>query len=103
MPKTRPVSSTGIRRPRAGRVFATPSPTVPREPSTVVTRTSQPIVSTASYGYLRLRREEYDDGTLRDWAKRIGEQSWDKAYVFFKHEDEGAGPRLAARFRELLP
>ena len=64
---------------------------------------SQPIVSTASYGYLLLRREEYDDEKLRDWATRIGEQAWDKAYVFFKHEDEGAGPRLAARFRELLP
>ncbi len=64
---------------------------------------SQAIVSTASYGYLRLRREEYNDEKLRDWAKRIGEQSWESAYVFFKHEDEGAGPRLAARFRELLP
>jgi hypothetical protein len=29
-------------------------------------------------------------------------QAWDEAYVFFKHEDEGAGPRLAARFRELF-
>jgi len=63
---------------------------------------SQPIVSTASYGYLRLRREEYDDDSLRDWARRIGEQPWERAHVFFKHEVDGAGPRAAARLIELL-
>ena len=63
---------------------------------------SQPIVSTADYGYLRLRREEYDDDSLRDWARRIGEQPWERAHVFFKHEVDGAGPRMAARLIELL-
>jgi uncharacterized protein YecE (DUF72 family) len=61
------------------------------------------IASTTSWGYLRLRRDRlYDDQELAEWAARVRAQAWDEAYVFFKHEDEGAGPRLAARFRELF-
>ena len=60
------------------------------------------IQSTAPFGYLRLRREAYDDAMLRAWVERIASQPWDKAYVFFKHEEAGAGPRLAERFNELL-
>ena len=59
------------------------------------------IVSTAGHGYLRLRREHYGTGELERWAERIASQPWDEAYVFFKHEDEGAGPRMATRFNEL--
>jgi len=62
----------------------------------------EPIVRTASWGYLRLRRPDYRDGDLERWAKRVADEGWERAYVFFKHEDEGAGPRLAARFRELF-
>ena len=61
-----------------------------------------PIVATADYGYLRLRREDYDRPALERWAERIGAQAWDETFVFFKHEDEGAGPRLAARLAELV-
>jgi len=57
-----------------------------------------PFVATAPYGYLRLRRESYTPEDLKQWAVRIGEQRWDEAYVFFKHEDEGAGPALARAF-----
>jgi uncharacterized protein YecE (DUF72 family) len=60
------------------------------------------VVATADYGYLRLRGENYDDTSLRSWAGRIAEQSWEETFVFFKHEDEGAGPKLAARFKEIL-
>ena len=60
-----------------------------------------PLVATATWGYLRLRRQDYDDAALRMWADRVRQQPWEEAYVFFKHEDEGMGPRLAARFREL--
>ncbi len=59
------------------------------------------MVSTASWGYVRLRRSEYDDGELASWARRIGSQGWGEAFVFFKHEDAGAGPALAGRFLEL--
>ncbi len=59
------------------------------------------IVSTADWGYLRLRRMGYDDKALKDWMQRVQAQDWQKVYVFFKHEDEGAGPKLARRFLEL--
>jgi uncharacterized protein YecE (DUF72 family) len=62
-----------------------------------------PFVATASWGYARLRRVEYGPGELEGWARRLGEPDWGDLYVFFKHEDEATGPRLALRFRELLP
>ena len=56
-----------------------------------------PPVATAGWGYLRLRRPDYGEAEVADWADRIRSQAWDDAYVFFKHEDAGAGPRLAAQ------
>jgi uncharacterized protein YecE (DUF72 family) len=61
-----------------------------------------PLLATTDWGYLRLRREEYSESDLLRWRERILEQDWRAVYVFFKHEDEGAGPKLARRFRELL-
>ena len=57
-----------------------------------------PIVPTASWGYLRLRRAEYDDAALQGWIDRVQAQPWERAFVFFKHEDAGKGPAMAARF-----
>ena len=59
------------------------------------------IVGTGNWGYLRLRRESYTDEALESWLRAIEEQSWKECFVFFKHEDEGAAPRLAARLVEL--
>ena len=59
------------------------------------------LVTTADWGYLRLRREDYSDEALRDWKSVIEAQPWQEAFVFFKHEDEGAAPRLAKRLLEL--
>jgi uncharacterized protein YecE (DUF72 family) len=61
-----------------------------------------PFVSTADWGYLRLRRADYTDAVLRSWADRLRAQAWRDCFVFFKHEDAGTGPRLAARLLELL-
>ncbi len=61
-----------------------------------------PLVATAGWGYLRLRREDFGDDDLRAWARRIHEQPWTDAYVFLKHEEEGKGPRLAARLTEIF-
>ncbi|MGH9364083.1 MAG: DUF72 domain-containing protein, partial [Thermoanaerobaculia bacterium] len=61
-----------------------------------------PLVATAGWGYLRLRRQDYDEAMLAEWAKKLKTEKWDEAYVFFKHEDGGAGPKLAARFLELI-
>ena len=60
-----------------------------------------PLVATTDWGYLRLRREDFGDAELRDWARRIREQPWSEAYVFLKHEEEGKGPKLAARLMEI--
>ena len=60
-----------------------------------------PFVRTADWGYLRLRRAEYTDRELRARLKRIHEQKWTDAFVFFKHEDEGKGPRFANRLLAL--
>jgi uncharacterized protein YecE (DUF72 family) len=60
-----------------------------------------PFVATTDWGYLRLRRPDYSDVELRTWVKRVREQDWRSAFVFFKHEEEGKGPRLAQCFIEL--
>ena len=59
------------------------------------------IISTARWGYLRLRRTVYEEADLIAWLKRVREQKWKESFVFFKHEDEGTGPKLAARFLDL--
>jgi uncharacterized protein YecE (DUF72 family) len=59
-----------------------------------------PLVATTDWGYLRLRREEFSDDELRAWASRILEQPWSDACVFLKHEEEGKGPKLAAKLME---
>ena len=60
-----------------------------------------PFVSTADWGYLRLRRPDYGDAELKSWVQRVQDQKWQDAFVFFKHEDEGKGPQMARRFLEL--
>ncbi|HVT05038.1 MAG TPA: DUF72 domain-containing protein [Thermoanaerobaculia bacterium] len=62
----------------------------------------QQTVATSDWGYLRLRRLEYTAGDLQRWGKRIEEMNWKRAYVFFKHEDEGKGPQFAAEFERQL-
>jgi uncharacterized protein YecE (DUF72 family) len=59
------------------------------------------LVTTSPFGYLRLRRESYDQRQLAAWANRIRKQPWSEAFVFFKHEDGGAGPRWAGELRQL--
>lgn len=60
-----------------------------------------PFASTASWGYLRLRRPDYDGAELKRWGKQVREQGWSEAFVFFKHEDEAKGPLMAQSFLEL--
>lgn len=59
------------------------------------------IISTAPWGYLRLRRSDYTDDDLEMWLERVLAQQWEKAFVFFKHEEGAKGPELARRFQEL--
>ncbi len=61
-----------------------------------------PVVLTAPYAYLRLRRETYDDAGLAQWADRIADMDAQErdVYVYLKHEI--AAPGLAATLRKLV-
>jgi uncharacterized protein YecE (DUF72 family) len=63
-----------------------------------------PLVTTADFGYFRLRDEGYSDADLEEWSrtlKRLG-AGWRDTFVYFKHEESGKGPALAQRLRMLL-
>jgi uncharacterized protein YecE (DUF72 family) len=55
-------------------------------------------------GYLRLRKTEYTDDEIAEWAGRIGPALEGGATVFcyFKHEDLGASPEMAKRLEGIL-
>ena len=58
-----------------------------------------PIVPTASWGYARLHKLDYDDAGLEAWAKTVAAQPWSDAYVFFKHDEGiGSGPPAVDSF-----
>ena len=60
---------------------------------------ASPAVSTASWGYVRLHKLDYDDTSLSAWAKTIAGQQWSDAYVFFKHDEGiGSGPPAVGNF-----
>ena len=63
-----------------------------------------PAVATADYGYLRLRREDYQLADVMRWRDTIQSKTgvWSDAFVYFKHEESGIGPKLAQRMVELL-
>ena len=62
-----------------------------------------PLVATADFGYLRLRDEGYDKQELEVWVEKVRGMGsgWQAAFVFFKHEGSGEGPKLAQRFIDL--
>src|SRR5215207_6616410 len=62
-----------------------------------------PLVPTASWGYLRLRRTLYRPDELEAWAARIMGQPWQEAFVFLKHDEEGGtGPEAATALAEMV-
>jgi len=54
---------------------------------------------TAPFGYLRLRRDDYETSDLVAWADRLRAFTRSEVFVFFKHEV--AGPALAAELDAL--
>jgi uncharacterized protein YecE (DUF72 family) len=57
-------------------------------------------VSTASWGYVRLHRFDYDSVMLAEWATKLAAQAWSETYVFFKHDEGiGSGPPAVDAFR----
>ena len=63
-----------------------------------------PLESTADFGYVRLRDEGYKKKDLEDWVAKVQAlgRAWTDAFVFFKHEEKGEGPKLAAQFAGLF-
>ena len=52
----------------------------------------------------RLRREDYQTTDIERWAAfaRDQEANWKEAFVYFKHEESGIGPKLAQQMLKLL-
>ncbi|MBM3778122.1 MAG: DUF72 domain-containing protein [Acidimicrobiia bacterium] len=67
-------------------------------------RLSTPVEITADYAYFRLRDEGYTPDDITRWADIIRERTSPCAdvFVYFKHEEQGKGPELAALLRERL-
>lgn len=66
-------------------------------------RADAPIVATADWGYVRLRRRDYDQPALERWGARVSGQPWQEAYLFLKHEEGSpAGPLAALALQRLL-
>ena len=65
---------------------------------------STPLMATADFGYLRLRREDYSPADIARWGKAIEKQTrrWSDVFVYFKHEDTGSGPRFARQLLDSL-
>jgi len=60
-----------------------------------------PVQSTASWGYLRLHRLDYDAASLGKWASCVAGQDWKDAYVYFKHDEgSGSGPPAVDAFMQ---
>jgi uncharacterized protein YecE (DUF72 family) len=60
-----------------------------------------PVIPTADFGYLRLRDRAYTRTELARWAA-VATGEWRDAFVYFKHEESGSGPRLARKLIGLL-
>jgi uncharacterized protein YecE (DUF72 family) len=63
-----------------------------------------PRIATADYGYLRLRREDYTEDDVGSWTEFVRGQGerWSDAFVYFKHEEAGIGPKLATQMMKRL-
>lgn len=53
------------------------------------------LADTADWAYLRLRKTLYSNEDIAAWAGRLRAAGKD-TYAYFKHEDDGLGPKLAA-------
>jgi uncharacterized protein YecE (DUF72 family) len=60
-----------------------------------------PLIATADWGYVRLRRDAYPDDVITSWADKIRAQPWREAFVYVKH-DEGDAPGVALRLKSAI-
>ena len=45
-----------------------------------------PLVETASWGYVRLRLEQYSDDDFKRWVAQLKATRWDTVFAYFMHE-----------------
>ena len=50
-----------------------------------------PLVETTTWGYLRLRLEQYSEDDLARWAGRLAATAWNDVYAYFMHEPTAPG------------
>ena len=50
-----------------------------------------PLVETASWGYLRLRLENYSEADLAAWAEKLAATRWSEVHAYFMHEPTAPG------------
>ena len=67
-------------------------------------RDSTPVMVTADVAYFRLRDQGYESRDLERWAQVIADatRASREVYIYFKHEESGIGPKLAAEFTTRL-
>jgi uncharacterized protein YecE (DUF72 family) len=65
---------------------------------------STPVTFTASFGYFRLRREDYSKNDISRRSKVMAnpENRLAEIYVYFKHEERGVGPKFAKEMSAAL-
>jgi len=60
---------------------------------------ASPVVATASWGYARLHRLDYDVPALESWSAKLAAQPWSELFVYFKHDEgTGSGPPAVSSF-----
>jgi uncharacterized protein YecE (DUF72 family) len=59
------------------------------------------LTATTSWGYLRGRKGKYTKKGVGQLADLVRAQPWQEAYIFFKDEGEGVGPKYALQLLEL--
>jgi uncharacterized protein YecE (DUF72 family) len=63
---------------------------------------SSPLMCTATWGYVRLHRQDYDSAALMGWAERLKTQPWTHVYTYMKHDHgEGSGPGAVQVFTRM--
>ena len=61
-----------------------------------------PFEVTAPFGYLRLRRTDYDESALRAWIERIEGAGLGETFIYFRHEERATGPQFASLLQALI-
>ena len=63
---------------------------------------ASPIEATAPHVYLRLRKDNYDEAALSQWARQINflARATNEIFIYFKHE--AAAPELAMQLQSLI-